>query len=95
MKHRRTRMLVSVLTMIMTVLALTGCGNKAPDGYYILSEFQKSGETIKADELSKYGLDGTYLVMNDGSGFMVIMDTPTDLSFDKDAGVLKIGRAHV
>ncbi|MBO4900860.1 MAG: hypothetical protein J5509_11285 [Lachnospiraceae bacterium] len=95
MKHRRTRILVSVLTAIMTVVALTGCGSKAPDGYYVLSEFQKGSETVKAEDLSKYGLDGTYVVMNDGSGFMVIMDTPTDLTFDKDAGVLKTSSGDI
>ena len=52
MKHRRTRILVSVLTAIMTVVALTGCGSKAPDGYYVLSEFQKGSETVKAEDLS-------------------------------------------
>ncbi len=95
MKHRRTRILVSVLTAIMTVVALTGCGSKAPDGYYVLSEFQKGSETVKAEDLSKYGLDGTYVVMNDGSGFMVIMDTPTDLSYDSENGVLKTSSGDI
>ena len=95
MKHRRTRILVSILTAIMTVVALTGCGNKAPDGYYTLTEFQKSGQIVKADELSKYGLDDTYIVMYGGNGFMVIMDTPTDLTYDGESKVFRTSSGDI
>jgi hypothetical protein len=84
-KGRRITSFVCMAVMMATVI--TGCGSaKAPDGYYVLNGITEKNHTVKGDALEGYGLDGSYIVMEDGKGYICLMDTPEDVSFDN--GVL-------
>ncbi len=68
---------------------LTGCGNKTPEGYYTLSEITEGDETVKEKDLSDYGMEESYAVFEeDGDGYLVFMDVPSDFSYDKKNGTL-------
>ncbi len=77
-----------VAAALMSVM-LTGCGSsRISDGYYVLDGIKEKNHTVKGDALKEYGLDGSYLCMEDGKGYIVLLDTPEDVSFNKDTKAL-------
>ncbi|MBR6451812.1 MAG: hypothetical protein IKS87_03835 [Lachnospiraceae bacterium] len=68
---------------------LAGCGSKTPEGYFTLSEITEGDETVKEKDLSDYGMEDSYAVFeDDGDGYLVFMDVPSDFTYDEKNGVL-------
>ncbi len=84
------RMMSIGFSVVLMAGMLSGCGSsKAPDGYYVINGIKEGNHTVKGDAVEEYGLDGSYVYMEDGEGYIVLLDTPEDLSFDKESGTLK------
>ncbi len=70
-------------------LALAGCGSKMPEGYYTLNEITEGDVTVKEKDLDDYGLDESYIVFEEeGDGYLVLLDTPSDFTYDKKHGTI-------
>lgn len=70
------------------IIMLTGCGAKAPDGYYVLDSVTEGETKVDSAGLAAYGLNDSYAVFDDGTGYVVFMGTPEDVTFDSDKGVI-------
>ncbi len=70
------------------MLMLGGCGSKAPEGYYILDSVTSVSDDNAADCLTAQGLDKSYLVINGSEGYLVLMGTPEDISYNAETGVI-------
>ncbi len=82
--------------MIMTALALTGCKNKVPEGYYTLESITEDDKTVKEKNLDDYGLDDSYAVFEDeGDGYLVIMGTPTDFTYNEKKSLIETGHGKI
>lgn len=75
--------------VIAAFTLLTGCGSNIPDGYYVLDSVKEGNNTVSKSSLDSYGLDGSYLVMEGGKGYIYFLDTPEEVTYDNDKGVLK------
>ena len=78
--------------ILIAALALAGCGSKTKvsEGYYVLSEITEGDVTVSEKDLDEYGLEDSYLVFDDsGDGYMVLMDTPNDFTYNKKKGVME------
>ena len=64
---------------------LSACGKSdVPEGYFTLNEITEGDETVKEKDLDDYGLEGSYLVFDeDGEGYIMLLDTASDISFNK------------
>ena len=84
-------------TLLIAVLALAGCkSSKAPEGYYTLKTITEGDTTVKEKDLDEYGLEDSYVVFEDGGdGYLVLLDTPTDFSFNKKKGILETSYGDV
>ena len=82
--------------MILTVLYLTGCGNKVPEGYFTLESITEGDVTVKEDDLGEYGLKDCYAVFeNEGNGYLVVMNSVSDFSYDEEDSLLKTGHGDI
>ena len=88
-KYKEKRIISIFCAAVMMAATLSGCGSsKISDGYYVLNGIKEKNHTVKGDALKDYGLDGSYLCMEDGAGYIVLLDTPEDVSYDKDSKLL-------
>ncbi|MCR5301015.1 MAG: hypothetical protein K6E49_01090 [Lachnospiraceae bacterium] len=87
MTHRNYRMEI-VFFAVLASFTLFGCGSKAPEGYYTLSQVNEDGTKVKEDDLADYGLEDSYVVFDGDKGYLVVMNTPEDFTYDADKGVI-------
>ena len=93
--ERIKRIMKNTAFISVAALLLTGCGKSVPDGYYVLDSVTEGDKTVKADELDKYGLEGSYVVFDEGEGYVCLMDTPEDATYDSDKGVIKTSFGNI
>ena len=77
--------------ILTAAFMLAGCGSKskANEGYYPLTEITEGDVTVSEKDLDEYGLEDSYAVFyDDGDGYLVLMDTPSDFTYDKKKEVL-------
>ena len=76
---------------LIAACVLAGCkSSKAPEGYYTLSSITEGDTTVKEKDLDEYGLEDSYIVFEEGGdGYLVLLDMPTDFSFNKKKGILE------
>ncbi len=82
------RSFVMAILSVTAMLMLGGCGNKTPEGYYILDSVTQVSGGTEADSLTAHGLDKSYIVINGSKGYLVLMGTPEDITYDADKGVV-------
>ncbi|MBQ7581910.1 MAG: hypothetical protein IJU25_03735 [Lachnospiraceae bacterium] len=78
--------------ILAAALTFAGCGDKSkvPQGYYILSEITEGNVTVSEKDLDDYGLEDSYVVFEKGGdGYLVLIDTPSDFTYNKKKGILE------
>lgn len=68
--------------LLLSVVALAGCGKKDMAGEYKIVEATEGSTTIKGEELDKYGVDYTLTVKSDGTAVMARGSSKTELKWD-------------
>ena len=81
---RAIKLLLNPIMILAAMMALTACGSKAPEGYYLLTGIEEGKTSAFEDELEDYGLDDSYLVIDEGEGQLVLFDVPIPFSMDPD-----------
>lgn len=83
--------------LLIAACVLAGCkSSKAPEGYYTLTSITEGDTTVKEKNLDEYGLEDSYIVFEEGGdGYLVLLDMPTDFSFDKKKGILETSYGDV
>lgn len=76
------RVLATVTVVITGLIVLTGCGDKIPNGYYKLNSVSETGD-------NSFGTidENSYVVFNDGKGYIVLKGTPEDITYDAETGI--------
>ena len=93
-KNRRSSFWAAIL-ISMTAFTLSGCGSKELDGYFTLDSVNEDGDVVKGDDLSDYGLDDCYVVFDDDEGYLVVMGSPEDFTYDSDDGIISTSHGDV
>ncbi|MCR5501949.1 MAG: hypothetical protein K6F53_02990 [Lachnospiraceae bacterium] len=71
-----------------SLMMLTACGAKEPDGYYTLESVIEDGEEVDEDDFDDDGFDNSYAVFEDGKGYLVLLNTPEDVKYNAEKGTL-------
>ena len=71
-----------LFVILLSVVALTGCGKGSMVGEYKIVEASESSTTYKGDDLKKYGINYTLSVKSDGTAIFALGDNKEELTYD-------------